>query len=147
MPRRSELVAMGWGIAPIYVGQQVTGPGSHLVTGAQGKIDGADAAKKVAQCGFPSGSFVYLDLENGPPFTAAQHAYVGAWMHIAENERQAWSNRVMRLVEKRGTVSRREIQMHLRGALKAAELKDILDALIEAGRITVPAAGQFKINT
>src|ERR1700691_4592878 len=29
MARRSALVAAGWGIAPIYVGQQITGPGSH----------------------------------------------------------------------------------------------------------------------
>ena len=69
----------GWGLAPIYVGQQVTGPGSHLVTAAQGAIDGADAAAKMGAAGFDPKSCVYLDLENGPPFGPAQQAYVGAW--------------------------------------------------------------------
>lgn len=80
MTRRAELVAMGWGFAPIYVGQQVVGPGVHAVTAAQGKIDGADAAAKMGQCGFPPGSHCYLDLENGPPDTASEDAYVGAWI-------------------------------------------------------------------
>jgi hypothetical protein len=30
--------------------------------------------------GFPRGSFVYLDLENGPPFSAMQKVYVAAWV-------------------------------------------------------------------
>ena len=29
MTRRAALAAAGWGVAPIYVGQQITGPGSH----------------------------------------------------------------------------------------------------------------------
>ncbi len=80
MTQRGSLAAMGWGLAPIYVGQQVTGPGSHLVTVEQGRIDGIDAATMMRQAAFPPGSFVFLDLENGPPFSAAQQGYVGAWV-------------------------------------------------------------------
>ena len=69
----------GWGFAPIYLGQEVIGPGRHNVTAAQGAIDGADAAALMLKSGFDHGAFVYLDLENGPPFTTAQREYVGAW--------------------------------------------------------------------
>ena len=78
--KRAALAAQGWGFAPIYVGQQITGPGSHDVTEAQGARDGADAADQMRAEGFPLGSFVFLDLENGPPFTGAQQGYVGAWI-------------------------------------------------------------------
>src|ERR1700692_1712966 len=62
---RSDLVALGWGILPIYVGQQTTGPGSHNVSGAQGTLDGGDAAALAAAAGFPNGAFLYLDIEDG----------------------------------------------------------------------------------
>lgn len=75
---RAELLAQGWGFAPVYVGQETMGPGSHNVTLEQGKIDGADACARMAQAGFPTGSFVFLDLENPDP--ARQSAYVAAWV-------------------------------------------------------------------
>jgi hypothetical protein len=77
--KRAALVAQGWGLAPIYVGQQVSGPGSHNVTSTQGFADGERAAETAASEGFPKGSWVYLDLENGPPLVAQQRAYVRAW--------------------------------------------------------------------
>lgn len=77
--KRAALVAQGWGLAPIYVGQQVTGPGSHVVTAAQGQIDGAEACADLAAEGFPPGSWVYLDLEEGPPLTDARKAYIKTW--------------------------------------------------------------------
>jgi hypothetical protein len=79
MSQRATLVSQGWGIAPIYVGQQVTGPGSHKVTKAQGTIDGNDAVGLLTSAGFPSGTFVFLDLENGLPFPSNQRDYVAAW--------------------------------------------------------------------
>lgn len=82
--KRAALVAQGWGLAPIFVGQEITGPGSHNTTLAQGTADGARACKALAAEGFPPGSWVYLDLENGPPFTVAQQAYVGAWVDAVE---------------------------------------------------------------
>ncbi len=69
-----------WGLAPVYVGQETTGPGSHIVTAAQGAIDGADACAKMADADFAKSRFVYLDLENGTPFSEAQQGYVGAWV-------------------------------------------------------------------
>jgi hypothetical protein len=80
MKARAELVGQGWGLAPIYVGQQVTGPGSRIVTAEQGGKDGANACELMTSARFPHASFVYLDLENGPPFTPGQRNYVGAWV-------------------------------------------------------------------
>ena len=79
MSRRNALQQAGWGIAPIYVGQQITGPGSHNPSAAQGTTDGNDAAALMGSEGFDPGRCVYLDLENGPPLTDTLRAYVGAW--------------------------------------------------------------------
>ena len=80
MGKRGTLAAAGWGIGPMYVGQQVKGPGSHTVTGAQGTLDGADAASLMTSEGFAPRSCVYLDLENGVPFRSPQTDYVSAWV-------------------------------------------------------------------
>jgi hypothetical protein len=68
----------GWGFAPIFVGRQTLGPGSHDVTAQRGTADGADACRLMAQAGFDPGSFLYLDLENPDP--VHQSAYVAAWI-------------------------------------------------------------------
>ena len=81
MSKLPVLKTQGWGIAPIYVGQQEAAqPGSHHLTPAQGTADGADAAHLMTTAGFPPGSFVYLDLEAGGPVSAATHGYVTAWI-------------------------------------------------------------------
>jgi hypothetical protein len=80
MGRRAAMTAAGWGLAPIYVGQQLAGPGSHAVTRPQGAIDGGEAARLMSAEGFPAGSYVYLDLEDGPPFRDPRTDYVAAWV-------------------------------------------------------------------
>lgn len=80
MAHRAELVEQGWGIAPLYVGQQVVGKGSKLSSGPQGKTDGKQAVSLMKSAGFPAGTFVYIDLENGPPLKPVQRAYLGAWV-------------------------------------------------------------------
>jgi hypothetical protein len=77
MGSRDALVALGFGLAPIFVGQETMGPGSHNVTAYQGSVDGAAACKLMARAGFPHGSFVYLDMEN--PDLPHQGAYIAAW--------------------------------------------------------------------
>jgi len=79
MGTRARIVALGMGIAPLYVGQQITGPGSQNPSLAQGGIDGADAVGLMGREGFAPGSCVYLDLENGPPLTQPLGDYVAAW--------------------------------------------------------------------
>src|SRR3954464_9451586 len=79
MGKRNRLAAAGWGIAPIYVGQQTIPPGSQHSSAPQGHLDGADAAALAKKAGFPAGTCIFLDLENGKPFPPAQKAYVAAW--------------------------------------------------------------------
>lgn len=79
MTKRAALAAAGWGIAPLYVGQQITGPGSHHPSGANGLTDGQQASGLMTSEGFNPGSYVYLDLENGPPLTQPLRDYVSSW--------------------------------------------------------------------
>jgi len=63
LSKRAAKVAQGWGLMPVFEGQQVSGPGSKIVTAAQGVIDGADAVRLMQSEGFASCSKVALDLE------------------------------------------------------------------------------------
>lgn len=80
MSHRDELQRMGYRLMPIYVGQQVIGPGSHDVSGASGAQDGAHAAGLMASAGFAKGLPIYLDLENGDPFPPKERSYAFAWI-------------------------------------------------------------------
>ena len=79
MTRLQYLQGLRYGFLPVYVGQELVGPGRHNVTAGQGVIDGADAARLARLAGFMAGSCIYLDLENGPPFTPAEAEYVKAF--------------------------------------------------------------------
>ena len=84
MGKLELLQESSWGFAPVFVGQQVTGPGSHNVTAAAGTADGKSAASLMSSEGFDAGSCVFLDLENGPPLEQPQQDYVAAWSHAVE---------------------------------------------------------------
>jgi hypothetical protein len=77
--KRAQLSAAGWGIAPVFVGQQVIPPGSQNPSAATGVADGNQAVTQMTNEGFAAGSCMYLDLENGPPLTNAQRDYVTNW--------------------------------------------------------------------
>ncbi len=63
--KRAKLAEAGWGIAPLYVGEQVVPPGSQHRSAAKGTIDGQEAVQFMTDEGFAPGSCVYLDLEAG----------------------------------------------------------------------------------
>jgi hypothetical protein len=79
MGKRGALNAAGWGIAPLYVGEQVIGHGSQHPSGAKGQTDGVDAVALMRQEQFPAGTHVYLDLEDGS-LPGALRLYVEAWI-------------------------------------------------------------------
>ena len=79
MNNRAYLSASGWGLLPVYLGQQTSGPGSHIITAAQGQLDGANAASLAGNDGFAANSYIYLDIEDGSVLSAAATAYVQAW--------------------------------------------------------------------
>lgn len=74
---------MGWGIAPVYVGQQQPGrnsPGSHIVTAAQGTVDAADAIALAVADGMSPGTVLYLDIETGGPIQSGLADYYRSWV-------------------------------------------------------------------
>ena len=85
MSKRDYLQQMGWGFAPVYVGQQVAGPGSKIVTAAQGKLDAQDAARLASAAGFEKASILFLDIEQGPPAQKATLEYYDAWVSELED--------------------------------------------------------------
>ena len=84
MGKRAALQGAGWGLAPLYVGQQIRGPGRHNVSATQGTMDGQDAARLLVADRFAAGTCVYLDLEDGPPFIVPRTDYVAAWVDAVQ---------------------------------------------------------------
>jgi hypothetical protein len=82
--RRQSFVDLGFGLTPIYVGQQLSGPGSKILTESQGKKDAQDAAERMKAEGFPKGDVCYLDVEGGN-WSAALVAYAAAWINETNN--------------------------------------------------------------
>src|SRR5438270_630427 len=86
MGHRAAITKQGWGVAPLYVGQQVTGKGSHHPSQHQGQIDGQETVQLMTQEGFPTGTCVYLDLENGLPFPQPLRDYVLSWAQFVQSQ-------------------------------------------------------------
>lgn len=80
MVKLSTLRNMKYKFCPIFVGQQVIGPGSKMPSAAQGITDAKKTALLMSNAGFNHGSPVYLDLENGAPYPIAESQYVKAWV-------------------------------------------------------------------
>lgn len=91
---RGRLEAMGWGVAVIYVGQQLwegapdrspadTGAiiCSRTLLGAeQGRREAEDAIVRTRGDGFPRGTVIYLDIEPMTAITPAMRDYYRAWL-------------------------------------------------------------------
>jgi Domain of unknown function (DUF1906) len=97
--KRDTLVAMSWGIAVVYVGQQTWGKtprdltaaqrdairrrtdcSADLVTADEGTRNGADAVQRASAEGFPRGAVIFLDLERMETIPAAMRQYYRAWV-------------------------------------------------------------------
>jgi hypothetical protein len=101
--RRAFLGSLGWGTAVLYVGQQtwegvataaLVAPGEAgaaraaqsttcsrtMLSGAQGTIEGSDAAAKTANEGFPAGTVIFLDIEYMSTVTQPMRDYYESWV-------------------------------------------------------------------
>ena len=97
--KRDSLVAMGWGLAVVYVGQQTWGRTPRRLTAAkraalrkkndcstdllskdEGILNADDAVKRARAEGFPPGAVVFLDLERMESIPAAMRVYYKAWV-------------------------------------------------------------------
>lgn len=80
MTKAQTLRDMGWGLAPVYVGQQWPGgPGSHVLTAEQGSIDAQDAMTLADTAGIGANCVIYLDIEIGGRLPASYLSYAQAW--------------------------------------------------------------------
>ena len=97
--KRQALVAMGWGMAVVYVGQQTWGRtppalsaaqrarfvrqgrscDAGFVNAARGAAEADDAIARTAAEGFPRGTVIFLDIERMEQVPAAMRAYYTAW--------------------------------------------------------------------
>lgn len=80
MRRAALLREVGWGLLPVYVGQESpTGPGSHVLTREQAHRDAGEAARLAAAAGLDADSVLYLDVEQGGKLAPDHLGYVSAW--------------------------------------------------------------------
>ena len=87
--KRDTLLSMGWGLAVVYVGQQVwntskkSRPGSNcstkFVSGGRGTTEAFDAISRVIAEGFPHGTVIFLDIERMNHVTPAMKDYYKSW--------------------------------------------------------------------
>ncbi|MEO5997440.1 MAG: hemopexin repeat-containing protein [Chitinophagaceae bacterium] len=83
MTRLDFLRGIGWGVAPVYVGQQQpeqNSPGSHNISAPQGTLDAANAILLALSAGYATGSVIYLDIETGGPIQPGLAAYYKSWV-------------------------------------------------------------------
>lgn len=104
MPHLADLRAMGpgWGVAPLFVGQQhpnIDLPGvSHVRTAAQGRADALQAVQLADRAGFSTGPEaglpgpprIYLDIEIGGHLPPDDLTYVNAWCEVIRSDQTAY---------------------------------------------------------
>jgi hypothetical protein len=76
-----------------------------------------------------------IDWGIGVAWIASLALANAAMDYMPENERRTWSDKLCALIERRGPQKVRDIQMFIRGALRSAEIKDMLAQSVEAGFI------------
>jgi hypothetical protein len=81
----------------------------------------------------------------GVAWTAGVALANTAMDYMPENERRTWGDKIRELIERRGPLKVRDIQQHIRGALRSAEIKDLLAQFVEAGFIKWTADGYRRI--
>ena len=88
MNRRGTLSSQGWGFLPIYVGRQADS--SHL-TEQQGIDDAQNAAQLASNAGFPSLTYIYLDIEQGGTISDDFITYIKAWVNEIQTNSSYWA--------------------------------------------------------
>ena len=87
--KRSATLAQGFGFAVLWNGRDSHNLKSATDAQEKGKADAHDAAKSARQEGFPAGTVIFLDIEEGGRLSPAYHAYVHAWIDTLAEEKFA----------------------------------------------------------
>jgi Domain of unknown function (DUF1906) len=81
MSKVATLKSMGWGLIPLYVGQQLPGPNlSSTLTAAQGTADASNAVTLAHTADLAAGSVIYLDVGTGGTLPTNFMTYITAWI-------------------------------------------------------------------
>jgi hypothetical protein len=83
MTRRPFLTGLGWGLAPIYLGEQqskVCDSCTANPSSSKGSHDAKDAIDLATTAGFPAGSVIYLDIETWSPINSPMRDYYTSWV-------------------------------------------------------------------
>jgi|HubBroStandDraft_6_1064221.scaffolds.fasta_scaffold09760_2 hypothetical protein len=78
-PTYAEITASGLSVIPLWVGGQITGPGSHLVSGPAGAAEATSCVNELQAKGYPAGHGVAFDTENGAPVPQNQTDHLTTW--------------------------------------------------------------------
>jgi hypothetical protein len=85
--KRSALQRQGFGFVVLWNGKLQRNLKSALDAQQKGKGDAEDASKIARQEGFPPGTLIFLDIEEGGRLSPIYHAYVKEWIDELARER------------------------------------------------------------
>jgi Domain of unknown function (DUF1906) len=77
--KRELLRSRGFGFVVLYVGPQIRGLKSATQASQKGTSDGKDATTVATREGFPKGTIIFLDIEEGGRLPATYHGYLRTW--------------------------------------------------------------------
>jgi Domain of unknown function (DUF1906) len=78
--KREQVQSHGFGFVVLFNGRLGRNLKSFDDSKRKGMLDGENAGKLARQEGFPPGTIIFLDIEEGGRLTAAYHEYVNAWV-------------------------------------------------------------------
>jgi hypothetical protein len=78
--KRALLQSQGFGFVVLFNGRVTRNLKSPSDAHQKGALDGQNAAKLARQEGFPSGTIIFLDIEEGGRLSDNYHDYVNAWI-------------------------------------------------------------------
>ena len=83
--KRPVLEAQGFGFVVLFNGRESRSLNNDTDAGRKGTVDAGSAAKSAQQEGFPTGTIIFLDIEEGGRLPDAYHHYIRAWTEGLES--------------------------------------------------------------
>jgi Domain of unknown function (DUF1906) len=84
--KRPLLKSQGFGFAVLFNGRESRNLKSPAEAKQKGALDAEKASKLAGKEGFPSGTIIFLDIEEGGRLPPAYHDYVNAWIDVLAHE-------------------------------------------------------------
>jgi Rv2525c-like, glycoside hydrolase-like domain len=85
--KRNTLQAQGFGFLVLWNGRESRNLKSAADAREKGRRDAEAAAKAARQEGFPAGTVIFLDVEEGGRLSPAYHVYVSQWIDTLAHEK------------------------------------------------------------